>query len=108
MNPKEFTKRLKEGYTKLQPIDFARAGMQGYYWGVIGMIFGGAFMVVRGLWYWLPFIIAMVWLQWWNYRKERQRYYNLKKMQDLIKQQEKDQTTLNVEQFKGTVFDDNR
>ena len=88
MTPKEFMNRWGAGIKSLPPSALAKARVRGYFWGSIGLAIGLFFMLIRGMWFFVLFITAMIYLQWHEYRGARQNYANIKKLEDEMLEKE--------------------
>ncbi|KKM18812.1 hypothetical protein LCGC14_1661880 [marine sediment metagenome] len=82
-----FIKKLKEGYKKLTPLDHARAKKSGHQWAIIGGALAIGVMFYRGVWYFALFLGAIIWLQYVELRKEKQKIDGIIKMQEQMDQQ---------------------
>lgn len=83
-HPIDFFRKWNEGYKRMTASDFAWAKRGGHFWGIIGLITGSGFMVMTtdmGKAF-MIFLLAMIWLQIWEYRKASKQYENLKKMEE--------------------------
>lgn len=93
MNPKEIIKKLKEGRSKLQPIDFLRAKVTGHYWAVVGLILGGGMLVYQGVWFFSIVILATMWLQFFEWKQSKQQYAGMLEMQKKLEEMAVNKTT---------------
>jgi len=72
--------RWKQGMRELTPEQLLKAKATGHLYGTIGLIIGMAVLFYRGIWYFGLFLLAMIWLQWHEYRGAKQRYDELVQM----------------------------
>lgn len=77
-------KRWGEGISQLSPATLMKARVRAHFWGAIGLSIGLFFLLIQGIWGFIIFIIAMIYLQWHEYRGSREKYYNLKKIEDEV------------------------
>lgn len=86
-NPVNFFKQWGEGYKKLTAKDYAKAKYQGHLFGIIGLIFAVAFIIVQGSnsRVFIIFICSMIWLQIWEYRKFQKQFQTIDKMEKQLK-----------------------
>lgn len=84
MNPKEFIQRWKKGMMELSEEQRLKATRNGHLWAVIGGLIGFAFMLYKQMWFFTVFILAIIYLQWIQYRVVRQQLKGFKELQDEI------------------------
>ena len=84
MNPKEFMRRWKKGIMELSEEQRMKAKRNGHFWAVIGGFIGFGFMLYKGIWFFSIFIMAIVYLQWIEYRITRQQLKGFQEMQQEI------------------------
>ncbi len=84
MSFKDIRIKLKEGYKNLKPIDHIKAKKNGHLWAVIGGSLALTVMLYNGIWYFSVFIAALIWLQFVELRKERQKIDGIVKMEQLM------------------------
>ena len=65
---------------ELTPDQFAKAKMVGHLWGTIGLILALTVLLMRSVWYFVVFMLAMIWLQAWEYKRAKQDYKGIIKM----------------------------
>lgn len=83
-NPITSYKQFKVGMSQLTQGQLLKAKMQGHYWAVVGLIWGLAFMIFRGIGFFSVFVLALIWLQWHDYRAMKQSYENYLQLQQTI------------------------
>lgn len=89
MNPQEFMKRWIEGIKNLTPAQQLHAKMTGNLWGTIGLSLAFIVMAKQGLWYWLLFIGAAIYLQFIQYIGARQQYKATVEIMEEMKQSDR-------------------
>lgn len=99
MKPKEFYQRWREGIRNLTPQQQLYAKMQGHLWAVIGLILGLVVLLYRRIWYFSIFLLALIWLQAWEYLGTKQRYEATKQIMESIENPKKENNIF------GVIFD---
>ena len=84
MTPKEFMQRWKKGIMELSEEQRMKATRNGHLWAVIGGLIGFGFMLYKQIWFFSIFIMAIIYLQWIQYRVVRQQLKGFTEMQEEI------------------------
>ena len=70
-----FYQRWRQGIRDITAPQKLHAKMVGHLWAAIGLLISLVVMLYRGLWYVTIFLLAMIWLQFWDYLSTKQSYY---------------------------------
>lgn len=91
MEEKSKYQRWKQGMKELTPAQMAHAQVAGHMGGMIGLGLAAGVLAYRFYFSldllqlgFFIFLVAMVWLQWWQYKSAKQRYQNAAQMMEVL------------------------
>jgi len=87
MNPKELFIKWKQGMMNITPVQQTKAQITGTIGTIVGTIFAGAMMVMKGRWYFIIVFIFVIFLQIISLIGLKQKYKNLVQTMDMLKEQ---------------------
>jgi len=92
--------RWKNALTRLSPAQYAHAKVTAYFWGTIGLIIGMIIMLLKSTWYFTIFLLAMIYLQFTEFRKAKQDYREIKRLQEMTVNQGSNHMDQAIAEFK--------